>query len=95
MAVISTKFAVNDVCYTFNSTTGSIHRHLVHEVSTHQRHSDTEIKYSLINTTPVVPGRVNTEPEYEQNLYTEVEVKDLANTWLINKSISVFSNAGL
>jgi hypothetical protein len=107
MASITTKFSVRDVCYTFDSKAGVIYRSIVNEINIVSKSSgDSEVMYSLSNTTPD-PGaansgsaasmlsRVTAEREYEQNLHTEVEVKDLANTWLINKSLSIFQNAGL
>lgn len=95
MSVINTKFSVTDVCYTFNTATGVIYRHVVHEIFTALKYNDSEIKYNLTGTTPSVSGRVNPSDEYEQNLYTEAEVKDLANTWLISKSVNIFMDAGL
>jgi hypothetical protein len=94
MSVITTKFSVNDVCYTFDSFQGIIYRHTVKEIGTTVKNNDIEISYDLTGTTPPLAQRTK-DREYEQSLYTETEVKDLANTWLINKSISIFSNAGL
>ena len=96
MPTIVTKFSVGDVCYTFNATTGVIMRDIVKEVHTTSKTTDSEISYVLANSAPNNTSRlVSASTEYEQNLYTETEVKDLANTWLINKSVSIFSDAGL
>ena len=109
MASITTKFSVRDICYTFDSKAGIIYRSIVHEINiTSKSTGDSEVMYTLANTTPDPQtltnsngtvssqlSRVPTAQEYEQNLHTEVEVKDLANTWLINKSLSIFQNAGL
>ena len=95
MAVITTKFSVGDVTYSFDAVNGIIYRSVVKEVIVSSKNTETEVTYALANTTPVKGGSLPNGPEYEQNLYTDVEVKDLANTWLINKSVSIFSNAGL
>ena len=101
MAAVSTKFSINDVCYTFDSKAGVIYRSIVHAIKVDYKNlGDVEVMYQLANTTPdpstgTTAVRVPTAAEYEQNLLTEAEVKDLANTWLINKSLSIFQNAGL
>ena len=48
-----------------------------------------EVMYQLI------PPPANQNTLEEQELYTDVEVKELANCWLIEKSVSIFSRAGL
>lgn len=95
MATITTKFSVNDIIYSFDAVNGIIYRSIVYEVRVNSKNSDMEITYDLVRTTPTKPGSFPNAPEYEQNLYTENEIKDIANTWLINKSVSIFSNAGL
>ncbi|MCI4436148.1 MAG: hypothetical protein JHC33_04980 [Ignisphaera sp.] len=95
MTVITTKFSVGDLGYQFDANLGIIYRSVVHEVRVNSKHTDMEITYELSNTTPKKGGSLPNGPEYEQNLYTDVEVKDIANTWLVNKSVSIFSNAGL
>jgi hypothetical protein len=97
MLTINTKFSVGDPCYSFDSFSGTIYRNIVHTVttSTSSITADTEVLYVLTHTTPQSKGRINNDQEYEQNLYTEAEVKEIANVWLINKSINIFSNAGL
>lgn len=95
MAAITTKFSVGEVCYTFDSKHGIIFRNVVQEINMSFKLNDTEVAYKLTNTVPVSEGRVQASQEYEQNLYSEAEVKDLANTWLINKSVSIFSQVGL
>jgi hypothetical protein len=110
MASITTKFSVRDICYTFDSRAGIIYRSIVHEINiTNKSTGDSEVMYTLNNTTPdpqslsnsngstvsAQLSRVPVAQEYEQNLHTEAEVKDLANTWLINKSLSIFQNVGL
>jgi hypothetical protein len=95
MASITTKFSVNDVAYTFDLSAGIIYRGVVHDITVNTKQGDLEITYQLTGVTPASGSRLPNAPEYEQNLYTEVEVKDIANTWLINKSVSIFSNAGL
>ena len=95
MAVITTKFSVGDLVYSFDAVNGIIYRSVVHEVKVNSKNTETEVTYDLSGTTPKKGGSLPNGPEYEQNLYTEVEVKDIANTWLINKSVSIFSNAGL
>jgi len=95
MSALTTKFSIGDLCYTFDSSFGIIHRHIVHEIHTVSKTIDLEITYVLTNSIPEKVGRLPNNPEYEQNLLTEAEVKDLANLWLINKSVNIFSAAGL
>ena len=101
MSVITTKFSVGDLVYTFDNKAGIIYRSIVHEINVTSKNTDLEVTYFLNNTTPdpkssvTSPARVTTNAEYEQNLHTELEIKDIANTWLINKSLSIFQNAGL
>ena len=96
MSTITTKFNINGVCYTFDNEKGIIYRSVIKEIFTTVKNNDIEINYTLMNTTPPVNAtRLATGTEYEQNLYTEEEIKDVCNTWLVNKSISVFRDAGL
>jgi hypothetical protein len=95
MAVITTKFSAGDVVYSFDQHAGIIYRSVVHEVNVMSRNAEVEVTYTLVSTTPKKPNACPSGPEYEQNLYTDIEVKDLANTWLVNKSVSIFSTAGL
>ena len=95
MSVITTKFSLGDTCYTFDHITGIIYRNTIDEVRITSKSGDMEVLYSLSNIFPVRTEKNRQTTEYEQNLYTETEIKDLANTWLINKSVSIFSNAGL
>jgi hypothetical protein len=99
MAAITTKFSVNDVCYTFDNKSGIIYRGIVHQITvTSKALGDTEVVYMLANITPDQSGntlRSASNMEYEQNLYTQAEVTELANVWLMNKSVNIFSNAGL
>jgi len=92
---VTPKFSVGDICYTFDSTSGIISRSIVHEITVNLKLNDTEVLYILKNTQPDPKTRTSAAPEYEQTLLTEAEVKEVANTWLINKSVSIFSNAGL
>jgi hypothetical protein len=95
MAVINTKFSVGDIIYTFNASTGTIYRSIVSEINIVNKNSDIEVTYNLVNTVPAMSGRIHAGPEYEQNMHTEAEVKELANVWLMKKSLSIFSDAGL
>lgn len=99
MASLTTKFSIGDVCYTFEYTAGLIYRYTITGITLNTSHSNTEIIYTLkasagstSRTGAQTP--VSTQSE-EQLLYTEAEIKEIANTWLIEKSVSIFSNAGL
>ena len=88
MSVINTKFSADDTCYTFDGWTGQIKRHSVNGLVITVQKDTTEILYDLLPPT-------SHNPLEEQELYTESEVKELANCWLLEKSISIFSKAGL
>lgn len=97
MASIATKFSIGDIVYTFNGEFGCIIRYVVKGITITTSSVDTEIMYKLnasVNSVP--PNSVSTHSSLpEQDLYTESEVTDLANSYLIEKSVSIFSNAGL
>jgi hypothetical protein len=99
MSSLTTKFAINDVCYSFDSVYGIIYRHVVDSITIVAKNNDMEIQYHLSRTTPTtgmsVGQKIAHDTKYEQQLYTETEVKDIANTWLIEKSVSIFANVGL
>lgn len=96
MASINTKFSVGNIAYMFDPQSGVIYRGVVHGININNTQMDTEITYKLTGIIPNNGGRLPTgAAEYEQILYTDAEVKDVANAWLVNKSVSVFSDAGL
>lgn len=88
MSAIHTKFSVGDTCYTFESWTGQIKKHEIQGIFI-TMNTGVEVMYQLI------PPPANQNTLEEQELYTDVEVKELANCWLIEKSVSIFSRAGL
>ena len=99
MASIATKFGIGDTAYTFDGAGGIIYRSIIKAISVNTSNFNTEIMYELTPSS-TNGGQTATIPKThqhipEQDLYTDVEVKDLANTWLIDKSVSIFSNAGL
>jgi len=99
MASILTKFGIGDTAYTFDYQTGKITRFIIKAISINTSTFNTEIFYEVTlssNTTyqSAVISK-NVQNAAEQDLYTEDEVKDLANSWLIDKSVSIFTNAGL
>lgn len=93
MSTITTKFSIGDVCYTFDPGIGVIYRHVVKSVFTTTKNSDVEVSYDLKS----MPSntRLTESLHAEQDLYTELEVKDVANVWLLDKSVSIFSTVGL
>ena len=96
MSSIDTKFSIGDVCYTFDDDLGIIYRSVVAKISISSNRSDLEISYTLTSPSPDPPTGGNyAKIYYEQTLHTEDEIKDIANTWLIQKSVSIFSNTGL
>lgn len=99
MASLTTKFSIGDTCYTFEYTSGIISRYIISGISLNTSHSNTEIMYSLKmssnNIQRTGPQTSTVTQAEEQVLYTELEVKEIANTWLLEKSVSIFSNAGL
>lgn len=99
MASIATKFGIGDTAYTFDGVCGIIHRAIVRSIAANTSNFNTEIMYELTpsSTNGVQNASIPKSQQHvaEQDLYTDVEVKDLANIWLIEKSVSIFSNAGL
>jgi len=99
MASIATKFGIGDTAYTFEGTVGIITRVVVRSISVNTSNFNTEIIYELTPNPANGGSNANITKSQqhaaEQDLYTDVEVKDLANTWLIEKSVSIFSKAGL
>ncbi len=99
MASIVTKFGIGDTAYTFDGVGGHIIRSIIKSISASTSNFNTEVTYELVMSSVNTTQNANIvkTPQYiaEQELYTDVEVKDLANTWLIDKSVSIFSNAGL
>ena len=87
MSAINTKFSTGDICYTFDHTTGQIKKHEISGISIYIK-SGIEVLYELMP--PIFQN-----PLEEQEVYTKEEVKELANCWLIEKSVSIFSKAGL
>jgi hypothetical protein len=99
MSSIATKFGIGDTAYTFDGNGGYIRRHIVKGIEIKSSTFDTEVMYYL-SPSPAVASVSSTVSKYaqsapEQELYNDVEVKELANVWLIDKSVSIFSYAGL
>ena len=98
MASISTKFGVGDTAYLFDYR-GVITRVIISGININTSNFNTEVVYTLKqssikdNGTGMLSKAQEQAPE--QDVYTDVEVKELANTWLLEKSVSIFTNAGL
>ncbi len=99
MASILTKFGVGDTAYSFDYCTGKITRFIIKAIAINTSNFNTEIFYELTisSTTNYQNAVITKAPQTlaEQELYTDAEVKNLANSWLIDKSVSIFTNAGL
>ncbi len=101
MADILTKFSIGDACYTFDSTAGNIVRYVVIGINA-QISSSSVIDIIYTAQPSITPNALGTfyssSPTIsieEQLLYTAVEVTELANAFLVQKSVSIFTNAGL
>lgn len=89
MSDISVKFGIGEVFYTFDSDLGVIFRHVVSAIRIESPTSGSDI--SVIYITPST-GRLQFH-EYE--VYNSTEITELANNWLIEKSVTMFSSVGL
>ena len=99
MAVITTKFGIGDTAYTFDYQSGKIIRFVIKAIAINTSTFNTEIMYELTlsSNTSYQSATITKSLQSiaEQDLYTDDEVKELANAWLIDKSVSIFTNAGL
>jgi len=86
MASLQTKFGLGDVFYTFNSDLGEISRFSVSSVS---------VASNLSNRTLITYTTTSGSKHYEYDAMSADEVREIANAWLLEKSISIFSNVGL
>lgn len=87
MATLTTKFGIGDTIYLFNSDTGIISKDVIYGITVFSRVLDCqpEIQYVLKSH-----GKVS-----ESDTFTEVEVKDLGNAWLAERSVAMFSSVGI
>ena len=97
MSDFTTKFQVSDICYTFDDDNGIIYRHIVEKVLTGDTGFEDIIKYRLYRSSPDIIPALRTRhrlPDIlESKVYTEMEVKQLAQSWLLTKSTNEFMDA--
>ena len=88
MAAITTKFGINDTLYTFDPKLGKVSKHhiicIVINSSTYST-TETNIVYRTKEG-----GQVP-----EEDAMTDLEVKDMGNNWLADRSISMFTDVGI
>lgn len=88
MSQVTVKFNIGDVFYTFDSDIGSIGRHVVSAINIEKSTSSLTTSNIYVS----LDGRMSF---YEGDTYTDVEIRELANNWILEKSITIFSSAGL
>ena len=89
MSTVELKFNLGEVFYTFDPDLGVIHRHVVSQISLVR-----PISINTLPTTKFIPIGGG-EGYLDSEAYTESEVRELANAWLLEKSISMFTSVGL
>lgn len=89
MSDISVKFGIGEVFYTFDSDLGAISRHVVSAIRIESPTSSSGISVLYITA---AASRLQF---YEYEVYNSTEVTELANNWLLEKSVTIFSSVGL
>lgn len=87
MATLTTKFGIGDTLYLFNSETGVISRDVVYGIAIFSKTLDCQPEIQYILRTH---GKIS-----EPDAFTDVEVKDLGNAWLAERSVAMFSSVGI